>query len=192
VFSAIYAARVRFSRPGRQMLLVATKLPGGQLVGAGTTLKVIPVSKDSVVRVGQKAPRTNTDTVTSAGGDIKSIDTRVPPDDMHSANLADTLGKKPIALLFATPQLCQSRVCGPVVDIAEQLRQTYGDRMTFIHQEVYNANNPSKGLREPLQRFGLRTEPWLFVIDLSGVVRSRLEGSFGFEAFKRAIETGLS
>jgi hypothetical protein len=101
------------------------------------------------------------------------------------------LGKKPIALPFATPQLCQSRVCGPVVDIAAQLKAKYGDRMTFIHQEVYVGNDPKKGLREPLRRFNLPSEPWLFVIDKSGKITARLEGSFGFGAFDKALQTGL-
>ena len=78
------------------------------------------------------------------------------------------VGKKPVALLFATPQLCQSRVCGPVVDVALQLKSTYGDQVEFIHQEVYEDNDPKKGLREPLKRFNLPTEPWLFVVGKDG------------------------
>ena len=45
-----------------------------------------------------------------------------PPSSMHETDFADVVGKKPVVLLFATPQLCQSRVCGPVVDIAEQVK----------------------------------------------------------------------
>ena len=101
------------------------------------------------------------------------------------------MGKKPVALLFATPQLCQSRVCGPVTDIALQLKAEYGDRMTFIHQEVYVDNDPNKGLRPPLQRFNLRSEPWLFVVGADGRITARLEGSFGLKAFEDAIKTAL-
>jgi hypothetical protein len=96
-----------------------------------------------------------------------------------------------VALLFATPQLCQSRVCGPVTDIALQMQAKYGDEMEFIHQEVYVDNDPEKGLREPLRRFNLPTEPWLFVVDRSGKVTARMEGSFGLTAFERAIKTAL-
>ena len=66
-------------------------------------------------------------------------------------------GKKPVALLFATPQLCQSRVCGPVTDIALQMQgRSTATRWTFIHQEVYVDNDPNKGLRQPLQEFNLQ------------------------------------
>ena len=70
------------------------------------------------------APKVETDTKASARGDIASIDTRTPPSDMHEKSFADVVGKQPVALLFATPQLCQSRVCGPVVDVALQQKST--------------------------------------------------------------------
>jgi len=118
------------------------------------------------------------------------LDTRDPASDMH-ADLAEVRGKKPVALLFATPQLCTSRVCGPVADIALQLKSKYGRRMEFIHQEVWVDNDTNKGLRPPLEAFKLETEPWLFVLDKSGKVTTRLEGSFGLREFEDAIKTGL-
>jgi hypothetical protein len=101
------------------------------------------------------------------------------------------IGKRPIALLFATPQLCQSRVCGPVTDIELQLKQKYGDRMTFIHQEVYENNRVDDGLRAPLRAFRLQTEPWLFAIGKDGHIAARLEGSFGIDAFEQAVTAAL-
>jgi hypothetical protein len=82
-------------------------------------------------------------------------------------------------------------VCGPVTDLAVQLKAKYGDKMEFIHQEVYADNDPNKGLRPPLQAFHLRTEPWLFVINKQGKITARLEGSFGINAFENALKTGL-
>jgi hypothetical protein len=78
-----------------------------------------------------------------------------------------------------------------VTDIELQLKQKYGNRMDFIHQEVYAGNDPSKGLRQPLQDFNLRSEPWLFVVGTDGRVTARLEGSFGIKTFEQAIETAL-
>ena len=109
---------------------------------------------------------------------------------MHT-DFASVVGKKPVALLFSTPQLCVSRVCGPVTDLALQMRAKYGDKMEFIHQEVWKDNNLKAGLRPPLTAFNLESEPWLFVIDNSGKVTARLEGSFGIDAFENAVKTGL-
>lgn len=187
--AAVYATEVPFRRPGRQAVLVLTETASG-LVGAATEITVV---RDSPIpAVGERPPAVETDTLESAGGVVESIDTRVPPArELHEVSFADVLGRKPVALLFATPQLCQSRVCGPVVDIALELSQTYGDRMEFIHQEVYVDNELDKGLREPLRRFGLETEPWLFTVDREGRVAARLEGSFGRRAFEDAVKTAL-
>ena len=86
------------------------------------------------------------------------------------------LGKEPIVLLFATPQFCQSRVCGPVVDVAEQVKQLYGDKAAFIHMEIYNDNDPSKGVRPQVRAFHLPSEPWLFAIDRRWTDRGRDRG----------------
>jgi hypothetical protein len=160
-------------------------------VAAPANVDVSTPGADPIPEVGERAPVVHTDTLASAKGVVSRIDTRLPPSDMHAKDFADVVGKGPVALLFSTPQLCQSRVCGPVTDIALQMQAKYGDRMTFIHQEVYVDNDPNKGLREPLRRFNLRTEPWLFVVGEDGRITARLEGSFGLGAFERAIRTAL-
>jgi hypothetical protein len=188
-FAAVYEAEgVQLDRPGRWVVLVVTKV-GDDLVPAPTEIRV--TRRSPVPEVGDRAPAVETDTVAGSGG-LEAIDTRRPPvADLHRASFADVVGEKPAVLLFATPQLCQSQVCGPVVDIALQLREKYGDRVEFIHQEVYVDNDPQKGLRPPLQRFGLPTEPWLFTVGADGRIAARLEGSFGLRAFERAIQAAL-
>ncbi len=189
-FAAIYAAQVPFRRPGAYYVLAVTQNGSRQVATTGR-LKVIAPSADRIPEVGDRAPRVQTDTLASAKGDISAIDTRTPPSDMHRRSFADVEGKRPVALLFATPQLCQSQVCGPVVDVAQQLKARYGDRIEFIHQEVYVDNKPEKGYRKPLQRFNLATEPWLFVVGRDGRITARLEGSFGLAAMERALKTAL-
>jgi|1186.fasta_scaffold46050_2 hypothetical protein len=185
----IYAAKVPLPKTGDWAVLVVTK-QGDRLTGAAAQLRV---TKDSgIPNVGDRPPRVSTDTVASAAGNLAAVDTRRPfAEELHTTNFKDVLGKKPVALLFATPQLCQSRVCGPVVDIELQMKQRYGDKMAFIHQEVYDDNQVSKGLRAPLRAFHLQTEPWLFTIDRDGRVAARLEGSFGVKEFQQAIQAAL-
>jgi hypothetical protein len=145
-----------------------------------------PIGEYPIPRVGEKAPVIDTPTAGEVS-DISQIDTRVPPDDMHSENLADVLGKKPVVLLFATPALCVSRVCGPVTDEAQQVKQEFGDRVAFIHQEVYNNNNIQDGPRPQMTAYGLQTEPWCFVIDRNGKVSTVLQGPFGVRELEAAV-----
>ena len=190
-FVAVYSADLKFPKKGKYAVLATTKLANGKLAGATSQVDVSSEKADPIPRVGDKAPVVHTDTVESAKGDISKIDTRDPPSDMHDVDFADVVGKKPVALLFATPQLCQSRVCGPVTDIELQMKSKYGDKMTFIHQEVYVDNDINKGLREPLRQFNLPSEPWLFVVDKTGRITARLEGSIGVKQFENAVKTGL-
>lgn len=189
-FAAVYTAQVDAAKPGTYKVLVVSNVKG-DLVGAPTQIKVIDPEDDAVPAPGERAPAVATDTAASAGGDLASIDTRLPPSDMHERSLKDVVGRKPVVLLFATPQLCQSRVCGPVVDIALQLKAKYGDRAEFIHQEVYVDNKLDQGLRPPLLTYRLPTEPWLFTIRRDGTIAQRLEGSFGFRSFEAAIRAAL-
>jgi hypothetical protein len=189
-FAAVYEAHVPFDQKGAWSVLTVTK-SGNTFLAAPSTVQVNTKKSDAIPDVGEPAPKVATDTIASVKGDEKLLDTRTPPSDMHRSSLADVLGKKPVALLFSTPQLCQSRVCGPVTDIALQLEAKYGSKMEFIHQEVYVDNDPKAGLRASLKAFRLPTEPWLFVIGSDGKITARLEGSFGLRAFETAIKTAL-
>jgi hypothetical protein len=146
-----------------------------------------PVGDYPMPQVGQQAPVIHTLTAGQVS-DISQIDTRVPPDDMHSDDFANVVGKKPVVLLFATPALCQSRVCGPVTDIAEQVKQEFGERVAFIHQEIYNNNNINDGPRPQMRAFHLSTEPWAYVIDRSGKVSSVLQGPFSVQELEAAVQ----
>lgn len=142
---------------------------------------------DEVPRVGERAPTIHTPTASDVGGDLAEISTRVPPDTQNRVDYADVLGEKPIVLLFATPQFCQSRVCGPVVDVAEQAKETYGGEVEFIHMEIFKDNDPSKGVRPQVRAFHLPSEPWLFAIDRQGTIRAAVEGAFGVDRLTRAV-----
>ena len=46
-------------------------------------------------------------------------------------------------------------------------------------------------MREPLSQFNLPSEPWLFVVDKTGKITARLEGSIGVQQFEDAVKSGL-
>jgi len=182
--TAYVVPRVEFDRPGPWLAIAILKGPGG-LESSRVPSPTVGQYR-GVPKVGEKAPVIHTPTAADAGGDLAKIDTRIPPDQMHAVDFADAVGRKPTVLVFATPALCQSRVCGPVVDIAQQVADEYGDRVDFIHMEVYNDNDPNKGIRPQLRAYGLPTEPWTFLIDRDGVIRDRIEGAYGVSELEAA------
>jgi hypothetical protein len=193
---SLYVTELRVKKAGNYAVLGVAKLDGRLVATDPIYLAVRPTNP--VPQVGQKAPVIDTPTVASVGGDVSKIDTRTPPDSMHDVNFADVVGKKPIILLFATPALCQSRVCGPVVDIAEELKSEHKGEAAFIHMEIYNGNKIGQGcldgtrqqsqcFRPQVLAYHLPTEPWAFAIDKHGKIVDRLEGAFS----KSELETAL-
>jgi hypothetical protein len=190
----LYVSEVPFEKPGKYEVLGMARLDDRLVAATSATPRVVVVSKkdDPVPAVGETPPAIHTPTVADAAGNLASIDTRQPPArELHEVDFADALGKKPIVLVFATPLLCQSRVCGPVVDIALQLQAKYGDQADFIHMEIYNDNEVAKGARPQVGAFGLPSEPWLFAIDRHGKVAARIEGAFSATELEAAIKKAL-
>lgn len=189
----LYVAEVPFAKPGRYEVLGMARLDDRLVAAtsASAELQVVSEKDDPVPGVGEAPPRIHTPTETDVAGDLSKIDTRVPHDDMHKVDFADVLGKKPVVLLFATPQLCQSRVCGPVVDVEAQVQDEFRDKVDFIHMEIYNDNEVNKGARPQVTAFGLPSEPWLFAFNKQGKLAARLEGAFSVAELRAAVEKAL-
>jgi hypothetical protein len=187
----LYVTELPLSKPGRYEVLGMARLDG-RLVAAASARPVITVRREDVVpRPGERPPLIHTPTEADVGGDLESIDTRVPPSSQHEVDFADVVGKEPVVLTFATPRLCQSRVCGPVVDVTEQVKAEYGDEAEFIHMEVFVDNDVQQGYRPQLQAFRLPTEPWAFTVDASGRIAARLEGAFSPGELEEAVKKAL-
>jgi hypothetical protein len=185
---SLYVAQVPFPAPGSYDVLALARLDE-RLVAASPAAPALRVARDGPVpEVGEAAPRTSTPTRADVGGELERIDTRVPPSSMHERDLVDVLGRVPVVLLFATPALCKSRVCGPVVDIAEQVKAERGEGVEFIHVEIYDENRVSRGYRDAVRRWHLPSEPWAFAIDRHGRIVARLEGPFSAAELERAVD----
>ena len=184
--TVVYSADVDFPSDGEWRIAALVK-QDDEIVA--TLLPSAEVGRfEGVPKVGEKAPKIHTPTLADVGGDPSKVTTRLPPDTQNRVDYADALGKDPILLLFATPQFCQSRVCGPVVDVAEQVKDQYGDEAAFIHMEIFNDNDPGKDVRPQVRAFRLPTEPWLFAIDRQGIVRAEVEGAFGVDLMTKAVK----
>lgn len=188
--SVYVVPKVDFPEDGSYLAVAMIKGPDGKLEASRIPSPVVD-QYPKVPKVGERPPKIDTLTAADVGNDLEKIDTRVPPDQMHKVNFAEVLGKKPIVLVFATPALCQSRVCGPVVDVAQQVADKFEPRADFIHQEIYVENEISKGLRPQLKAFHLPTEPWTYLIDAEGVIKDRLSGAYGVDELEEAMATIL-
>jgi len=183
-----YVADAVYGSRGPHIALGLVRLDGRLVVA--DPVAALPIGrKNGPPDVGDRAIRIHTETAADVGGDLTKISTRKPPPaDMLNTDFADVVGKKPVVLLFATPALCQSRTCGPVVDIAEQVRGQSGKGVAFIQQEIYQDNDPGKPFRSQVLAWHLPTEPWAFVVDRHGRIAARFEGVFSVGELARAVE----
>jgi hypothetical protein len=166
--TVVYASSPDFPRDGEWR--VAALIKEGDELAAKLLPSVAVGEFQRLPRPGQQAPLIHTLKASS------------------QVDYADVLGKRPVVLLFATPKFCQSQVCGPVVDVAEQAKHEYGEKAAFIHMDIYNDNDPGRGVRPQVRTFRLPSEPWLFTIDRRGEIVEAIEGSFGPELMTEAVE----
>jgi hypothetical protein len=187
---SIYVAELPLQASGGYTIVAAAELDN-RLV-ATSPIGVMVSERSKVPGPGDRAINVHTPTKESVGGDLAKIETRIPPDTMHEVDLADALERnRPVLLLFSTPALCESRVCGPVTDVAEQVKAEYGSRMDFIHMEIYRDNELDKGPRPQFLAWHLSKEPFAFAINRRGTVVERLEGAFSVRELQVAVRKAL-
>jgi hypothetical protein len=181
----IYVVHLHVRRPGRYWLVAE---PVGANIQALGILDVKP--RSDAVALGAKAPRSATPTLATVHGAVSKLTTRVPPDRplLRYSVAASLAAHKPFVLTFATPRYCTSRTCGPVVDVVDYVRRRFERAgIRFIHVEVFTDNRPSLGYNRWMHQWGLRTEPWTFVVGRDGRVKARFEGSVSVRELESAV-----
>jgi hypothetical protein len=180
--TVIYAHERAFDRAGRWGVQIDATQPDGTTLSRNIVFDVLADS--SALMIGEQAPKIDSPTAADVDGDLTKLTSASEPNAaFYDMSIEDALANdKPTVLLFATPAFCQTRFCGPDYEITSGLQQRYGDQLNFVHVEVYSGlpNPEANGFQfaEPMDDFGLRTEPWLYVIDADGTVTWRVEGLF--------------
>ncbi|MGH2769690.1 MAG: TlpA family protein disulfide reductase, partial [Actinomycetota bacterium] len=175
----INATEVRFGRPGVWTLVAEATTSNGALLGSAALQVKAKEAADTLIP-GERALPSQTPTVADHRG-VEPICTRQPPCDMHRVTLADAVAAgKPVAFTVGTPRFCRSRVCGPNLEELIVVSHEVGDRITFVHAEVYRDDQTQTIINQlaapTFVEWGLQSEPWLFLIDRSGLIVSRFEG----------------
>jgi len=211
--AAFYVAYPTFDKPGNWGVEIRTQL-SGQAEPSVSKQRLEVKDSSNIPIVGQPAVATKTLTVKDVPDTAQlSSGTQIDP-AMYQVSLDQALQNgKPTALLFATPAFCKTATCGPSLDVMQGLQKQYGDKVNFIHSEVYKfpfdqsvqlqqdatqkakqenrAPTPaelSAGLSGAMIAWKLDSEPWLFLIDAKGTVAGRYEGGITKEELGPALE----
>jgi hypothetical protein len=188
---SLYVTHLDVPRPGNYYVLaepIAAKRPT-QALG-----NVIVSPRSSEPAVGAKAIASKTPTLASTHGDLAKLTTAQPPDGalLRYSVAASLAAHKPFVLVFATPKFCESRTCGPVVDVAEAVRRRFAATdIRFIHVEIYRDNDPAKGFNRWFRQWRLPSEPWTFLVGRDGRIKAKFEGSVSVGELAAAVRQKL-
>lgn len=183
--ASVYVAYVDTPSPGKYWIL-AEPVGGERRIQALGNLIVGP--QPQAPDVGDRAIASRTPTLRSSRGNLRALTTSRRPDRaLYRSSVAQALAaNEPFVVTFATPLFCQSRTCGPVVDVVSSVARGH-KAVRFIHVEVFAGNDPANGTNRWFDEWRLPTEPYTFVVDRTGVIRARLEGAFSARELNRAV-----
>jgi hypothetical protein len=196
-----YTAHVTFPEAGEWGAEFTAIAPDGHTEKLRLTFQVQPTTP--VVRVGQKAPASDTPTGESVGGALAKISTDIHPDPgfYKTSVKAALAAHRPFVLVFATPKFCVTAQCGPTLDRVKPLIAAH-PAVDFIHVEPYEMAYKDGGLQPVLGgadgnqlvpnqwtfEWGLLSEPYVFVVDRDGVVAAAFEGVVATSELEAAIK----
>ncbi len=183
--TGLYVEEVTFDSAGRWGAEVELK---GKGVDETVRANFDVTEQSSTPAVGERPPAVDTPTA----GDVESlgaISTDSDPDPrFYRLSIADALRSgRPSVITFATPKFCESATCGPTLEIVKRVSKGFPD-MNFIHVEPYKL--PIRAERKVVPaagRWGLPTEPWVFVVGSDGRVAAKFEGIVGAPELRRAL-----
>ena len=128
-----------------------------------------------------------------------STDTEPVP-RFYETSIADALAAgEPFVVAFATPAFCETRPCGPTLETVKAVATDYPS-ITFINVEPYNMAFKDGSLQPELDAnnqlqpaewtnaWGLRSEPYTFVVAAVGTVAAKFEGVLGEDELRAALD----
>ncbi|HEX2274336.1 MAG TPA: hypothetical protein VHG90_10740 [Acidimicrobiales bacterium] len=178
----VYVAQAGFDRPGFWQVEATARVDGQERRGTGAfqvgERHAVPAPGDPALPTENltlstpDAPRAAVDSRAEDGGEV-------PDPVLHGTTIAAALSAhRPVVAVFSTPVYCQSRFCGPVTDVVEELARSYADRASFVHVEIwrdFQGHVLNKAAADWLLRNDDLTEPWVFVIGADGRIAARFD-----------------
>jgi hypothetical protein len=184
----VYVTRADFDEAGDWGVAARLQRPGAEPLEIRTSFTVSP--KTSSVPIGSRAPASETP-VARTQQEVERICSARPGDNFHQLSIADALRQqRPLAVLFATPGFCTSMTCGPSLDVLTALNQQVGEAANFIHVEIYKDARPSETVPS-VSEWGLKSEPWLFIVGADGTVLDKFEGVITVDEVQPSLEQAL-
>jgi hypothetical protein len=195
----LYAADAEFPRAGRWGTRFDVTFPDGREETVRVDYDVQETS--STPAIGSPAPAVDSPTAADVGGDLAQISTDMEPvQRFYDLSIADAVtAGAPAVIAFATPAFCQSATCGPTLEKVKEVAASHPD-VNFVNVEPYVMAMQDGRLQPVLtaegylqaapwtEAWGLRTEPFVTVVDAAGKVQAKFEGAITVEELVAALD----
>lgn len=182
---SFYLVKAPFDVAGRWAVEVAVTPQDGAPAQIQTAFDVRETPR--VPALGKVPPASTNDTA-ATNPNTESLCSRSPACDLHDLVIADVLGKgRPLVVQFSTPAFCETRFCGPVLEVLLSEVPNYRDRVDFIHIEVWQ-DFQLRQQREAVRQWNLPTEPFTFFMNRDGEVVGWLEAIFTEEELRSFLD----
>jgi hypothetical protein len=196
----LYVADLSFPAAGRWGVRLTARFADGTSRQVRADFDVAETG--STPAIGAPVVPLDTPTVTGANADLASVTTDTKPDPrFYETSVAQALAAgTPFVLVFATPAFCQTAICGPTLDTVKAVARDYPE-LTFINVEPYKMAMRNGRLQPELDAsgqlqaapwtdaWGLRSEPWVFVVGADGTLAAKFEGSLSPDELRAALDS---
>ena len=187
-----YSMRASFDEPGRYRVEASVTRGQDGPVVARSSFNV--QARSSAPSIGDDSPRSANLTLKDAPIEHLTSQRPTGDPDFYRLTIAKALDqRKPLMVVFSTPAFCQTRTCGPQLEAAQALKLVHGDRVNFIHVDVFErpdlllTGETQPKVNPVLLEWRLQTEPWVYVIGAQGKVHDRFEGFASRAELERSL-----
>ena len=188
----LYTARFDFGEAGSWGVDIEVKGADGATQTAQILFDV--ADSPSAPAVGAAAIRSKSKTVAGVESLSELTTGSLRDEDLYQTDIASAIGSgKPAVIVFASPAFCTNAVCGPQVEVLQQLKNIYGTRASFIHVDFYDNPVEIQGdlgkarLSPTVIEWRLPSIEWTFVIDGNGTIVARFEAFATYDEVDREL-----
>jgi len=130
------------------------------------------------IGVGDAVPK-SLNKVLSAGQEQKTVSTMDRKARLYRWRIADLVEQgRPFLVVFGTPQHCS--MCVDQLTRVAYMEEKYGERLAFVHVDGYKDS-------AVWVQWGVKGEPWTFLVDAKGRVKSVFPGQTELPLLDREI-----
>ena len=114
--------------------------------------------------------------------------------DLYQTTIANAVGSgMPTVIVMANPIFCINAVCGPQVEVLQQLKDKFSGQANFIHVDFYDNPDEIQGdltrarISPTVLEWRLPSPEWSFVVGRDGNIAARFEAFATFDELDEAL-----